>query len=379
MEKGIFESSHPHKVYYDNGLEGSLIDILHEKKDLNILIATNTSLADSAAIKKIKNILKHQNVVICSGLKAHSPRNDVIKVSRILRANSIDIIIGLGGGSVCDTLKVANIGASNEFDNIEDIDKLKTEQQLRAPQSKLIALPTTLSAGEFTCFAGITNEKLTAKEVFFNKHLPPSTIILDPWLTLDTPDRLFFGTGVRAIDHAVETWCSPEAAPTHAAMALSGFKILMQSLKQVKFNTQSQSPRRDCQIGAWLSVQGVTGGLDLGASHGIGHILGGSAGMPHGETSCVMLPHVLAYNFPATEKKQDELSKQIGNKEKKLNEAINELVSHLGLPTRLRDCNISKDLLPNLAKECLNDKWLKTNPIPLTDAAEIEKILLQAW
>ncbi|OUU75755.1 MAG: hypothetical protein CBC29_02180 [Methylococcaceae bacterium TMED69] len=379
MEKGIFESSHPHKVYFDDGLERSLNAILQGKKNLNILVATNTSLADSATIKQIKNILKHQTVFICDGLKAHSPRNDVIKVSKILRENKIDITIGLGGGSVCDTLKVANIGATNEFNNIEDIDRLKNEHQFRTPQSKLIALPTTLSAGEFTCFAGITNEKVPAKEVFFNRHLPPSVIILDPCLTLDTPDRLFFGTGIRAIDHAVETWCSSEAAPTHAAMALRGFKILMHSLKQVKLDKQSHTPRRDCQIGAWLSVQGVAGGLDLGASHGIGHILGGRVGMPHGETSCVMLPHVLAYNLSATEKRQDELSNQIGGKGKKLNEAISELVSQLGLPTRLRDCNISKELLSELAEECLNDKWLGTNPVPLTDATEIEKILLRAW
>ena len=101
--------------------------------------------------------------------------------------------------------------------------------------------------------------------------------------------------------------------------------------------------------------------------------------MPHGETSCVMLPHVLAYNLSATEKRQDELSNQIGGKGKKLNEAISELVTQLGLPTRLRDCNISKELLPELAEECLNDKWLGTNPVPLTDATEIEKILLKAW
>ncbi len=379
MKKGIFESSHPHIVYFENGLEQSLNNILQEKKNLNILVATNTSLADSAAMNKIKKILKHQKVFIVSGLKAHSPRNDVLKVSRVLRENDIDITIGLGGGSVCDTLKVANIGATNEFNDIEDINKLKTKQQFRGPQSKLVALPTTLSAGEFTCFAGITDEEVPAKEVFFNKHFSPSAIILDPWLTLDTPDRLFFSTGVRAIDHAVETWCSSDVAPTHAAMALHGFKILMLSLKQVKYDKQSHASRRECQIGAWLSIQGVAGGLDLGASHGIGHILGGSAGMPHGETSCVMLPHVLAYNLSATKKRQGELSRQIDIKDKKLNDAISELVSQLGLPTRLRDCNISRDQLFSLAKECLNDKWLETNPIPLTDAAEIERILLKAW
>ena len=60
MEKGIFESSHPHKVYFNDGLESSLNAILHGKKNFNILVATNTSLADSATIEQIKSILKHQ-------------------------------------------------------------------------------------------------------------------------------------------------------------------------------------------------------------------------------------------------------------------------------------------------------------------------------
>ena len=75
-----------------------------------------------------------------------------------------------------------------------------------------------------------------------------------------------------------------------------------------------------------LSVQGVAGGLDLGASHGIGHILGGSAGMPHGETSCVMLPHVLAYNFSVTAKRQGELSQQIEGRESYMKQLVDWLV-----------------------------------------------------
>ena len=287
--------------------------------------------------------------------------------------------IGLGGGSVCDTLKVANLGATNQFTKTEDIGNLKKTGHFNPPQTELIALPTTLSAGEFTCFAGITNQEIPAKDVFFNSLFPPSAVILDPWLTLDTPDRLFFSTGVRAIDHAVETWCSPHAAPTQAAMALRGFKMLMQSLGQVKSENQTTESRRNCQIGAWLSVQGVAGGLDLGASHGIGHILGGSAGMPHGETSCVMLPHVLEYNLSVTEDKQNELNKQLEGNHEKLSNAISKLVGQLGLPNRLRDCNIPRSLLSNLAKECLNDKWLETNPIPLTKTKDIKEILEKAW
>ena len=171
------------------------------------------------------------------------------------------------------------------------------------------------------------------RRFFFSKQLPPSVIILDPWLTLDTPDRLFFGTGVRAIDNTVETWCSFEKlTPTHATMALRGFKILMHSLEQVKSDKQSLKARRDCQIGAWLSVQGVAGGLDLGASHGIGHILGGSAGMPHGETSLRNASACLTYSSQSQQKDEVNLVNRLKEGGKSYMKQLVDWLVYLGYP-----------------------------------------------
>jgi maleylacetate reductase len=88
------------------------------------------------------------------------------------------------------------------------------------------AAPTTLSAGEFTSAAGVTDERGPVKRMFLYPRLLPDIVILDPEMTTQTPNRLFFSTGLRAVDHAVETWCSINPTPlSDASMLLASQKF----------------------------------------------------------------------------------------------------------------------------------------------------------
>src|SRR6202022_5000424 len=88
-------------------------------------------------------------------------------------------------------------------------------------------------------------------------------------------------------------------------------------------------------MGGWMSVVGSQTGVSRGGSHGIGHVLGGTAGVPHGYTSCVMLPHVLRFNHPVNAGKQARVSEALGQPEIPAADAVAELIAALGLPTRL--------------------------------------------
>ncbi|MGE3391981.1 MAG: iron-containing alcohol dehydrogenase, partial [Gammaproteobacteria bacterium] len=125
--------------------------------------------------------------------------------------------------------------------------------------------------------------------------------------------------------------------------------------------------------------QGVATGVDLGASHGIGHMLGGTAGMPHGETSCVMLPHVLRFNATVNGARQASLATAMGHPGENAAEIIQALVASLGLPGRLRDAGVPRDLLPRIADESMRDMWIPTNPRPIRDVAEVLALLEAAW
>ncbi|MGR9089844.1 MAG: iron-containing alcohol dehydrogenase, partial [Gammaproteobacteria bacterium] len=137
--------------------------------------------------------------------------------------------------------------------------------------------------------------------------------------------------------------------------------------------------RLACLIGAWLSIQGVATGVDLGASHGIGHVLGGTAGMPHGETSCVMLPHVLRYNESVNGERQAILAAAMGDPDTSAADQIQALVASLDLPGRLRDAGVGEEILPTIAEESMLDMWIPTNPRPIEGPQDVLPLLQAAW
>ena len=129
-------------------------------------------------------------------------------------------------------------------------------------------------------------------------------MILDPAVTVHTPEWLFLSTGIRAVDHAVEDICSIHPAPFSDGMSLHALRLLSRGLPAVKAAPGMWRLGWTASLGAWMSIMGAHNGVPMGASHGIGHVLGGTADVPHGYTSCVMLPHVLRFNEPVNAERQ---------------------------------------------------------------------------
>ena len=248
-----------------------------------------------------------------------------------------------------------------------------------SPSLPFISIPTTLSGSEFTPGAGITDERGPRKQVFVYPRNSADIVILDPEMTLKTPLHLFFGTGMKAVDHCIEGWCSINANPVADAYALHAAQLLISGLEKMAASPDDLQARLDCQAGSWLSVYGPASGVKQGASHGYGHALGGTAGMAHGETSCVMLPRILRYNAPVNNDRQAVIARALGRPETPLAEVVAELVKSLGLPSRLRDAGVSESVLEAVAKSADHDPLLKTNPIPITDPAEVRRVLHAAW
>lgn len=137
-------------------------------------------------------------------------------------------------------------------------------------------------------------------------------MVLDPEITLDTPEWLFLSTGIRAVDHAVEGFCARTANPYTDAQAARGLGLLLSGLAAVRANPDDVEARLECQMGAWMAMCPLASGVPMGASHGIGYVLGAAHGVPHGYTSCVMLPAVLRWNAELNRARQDELAGRVG-------------------------------------------------------------------
>jgi maleylacetate reductase len=248
---------------------------------------------------------------------------------------------------------------------------------------RTISIPTTLSAGEFSSFAGCTDvdtaDGVHRKESYASATMIPTSVILDPVATLATPEWLFLSTGIRAVDHAVEDLCAVNAQPMSDGASLHALRLLGRGLRACKADPADLAARLDCQLGSWMSMVGAQNGVTKGASHGIGHVLGGTAGVPHGYTSCVMLPHVLRFNAPVNAARQEWVAEALGRPGMPAADAVAELIAALGLPATLRAVGVRPDQLDIIAEGAMHDRCIPTNPRPIPGPATVRALLDAAW
>jgi alcohol dehydrogenase class IV len=234
---------------------------------------------------------------------------------------------------------------------------------------------TTLSAGEFSAIAGVTDEQRRFKELFRHPQIIPRAVVLDPAITLHTPEWLWVSTGIRAVDHCVEGICSGEANPYADAQALHGLALLTRGLPRVKANPVDLEARLDCQIGAWLSMGPLAGGVPMGASHGIGYVLGALFDVPHGYTSCVMLPAVMRWNKPANAERQALVAAAMGHAGEDAATVLDAFITGLGMPRSLRVVKVEPESFERIAEGAMDTPWVARNPRPIDGPAQVREIL----
>src|SRR5215831_8285726 len=352
------------------------------------VLASGTLASTTGTVDQLREVLGNRIAGVCAKIGAHTPRTDVVDAANAARAAGADLLVTLGGGSVTDAAKMVGLCLGNGVTTPERLDDFRarisadgTTQRpsVEPPGVRMIAIPTTLSAGEFSAGAGCTDTVRHVKESYSHPLMIPRTVILDPDASVHTPEWLFLSTGIRAVDHAVEDICSVNGQPISEGAAYHALRLLGKGLRAVKADPADSEARLECQIGAWMSMVGSQTGVSKGASHGIGHVLGGTAGVPHGYTSCVMLPHVLRFNHPVNSEKQARVSEALGQPGEPAAEVVAELISGLGLPTRLRDVGVKEDQLDLIAENSMHDRWIHTNPRKIDGPAVIRTLLDAAW
>jgi maleylacetate reductase len=352
------------------------------------VLASGTLARQTDLLAQLRGALGNRLVGVCAKIGAHTPRTDVVAAANEARAVRADALVTLGGGSVTDAAKMVGLCLGNAVSEPAQLDafsaRITPDGRIERPPTKppplrSIAVPTTLSAGEYTAFAGCTDTIRQVKESYGQALMMPRMVILDPAVTVHTPEWLFLSTGIRAVDHAVEDLCAINAQPLSDGTSMHALRLLSRGLRAVKRDPADLAARLDCQLGAWMSVVGSQNGVAKGASHGIGHVLGGTAGVPHGYTSCVMLPTVLRFNLNETAERQRWVSEAMGRPGMPAADAVAELVADLGLPATLRAVGVKAEQLDRLAEESMHDRWVLTNPRRIAGPAVVRQLLDLAW
>ena len=345
------------------------------------IVGSKSLYENTDEIAKAEQALGDRHAGTFVGIPAHSPRDSVVECAKQAAAAGADLLVTFGGGSVTDATKVVQICLKHEVFTVEGLDdyhaRIDTDgksfvPQFAGPDVRQMSVPTTLSGGEFNPLGGCTDHRRKVKQSYTHPDLVPVSVILDPAPTVHTPEWLWLSTGMRAVDHCVEGLCSQYLNPYAEGALLHGLKLLTKGLSAVKADPGDLEGRLDCQIGAWMSM---TGNIPKGLSHAIGHIMGGTCNVPHGYTSCVMLPAALAWNESVNGERQAAVAEAMGRPGDRASDVVADFIAGLGLPRSLGAVDVGEDQFDLIAQNTMHDRWTHTNPRKVAGPDDIKEVL----
>ncbi len=346
------------------------------------LMVSGTLNRQTDEIEKIRRALGSRCAGVFDAMPAHTPREAVIAAAKAAREADADLIVTVGGGSITDGAKAVQLCLANDITDIPEIDRIRVHKgvapEMQPPTVRQISVPTTIAGGEFSAIAGVTDRKTNVKQMLRHPLAVPRATILDPAITVHTPEWLFLSTGIRAVDHCVEAICSRETHPYADAQSVKGLAMLADALPRVKANPSDLDARMDAQLGTWLSMGALSAGVPMGASHGIGYVLGAAFNVPHGYTSCVMLPAVMRWNARDTAERQMIVAAAMGYPGHDAADVLDAFIRSLGMPRSLADVRVSPEHFDAIAEQAMRTNWIPRNPRKIESAADVRDILILA-
>lgn len=375
------------RVVYGQPAAAALKAEVERLERSRVFVITNRSLGKSDLLDGFASTLGDRYAGCFSGVTAHGPRQCVVDGAKAARAAGADLLVAIGGGSVIDAAKVMQLCLRHDIRDAAGLTAYtgrgRGEPSTRPVDAdrwlRVIAIPTTLSAAEFTWFGGASDPARGVKEAFGHPMMIPQVVIMDPQMTLDTPMHLLLTTGMKAVDHAAERLASLKSNPYNDAVSALALRELSSGLKAVHRDPSCLEARARVQYGAFMSMCGSAAGVPVGLGHAIGHALGAHCGVPHGETSCTLLPSVMRWNSASNPQRQMLISEALGRADGDAAQALAELVGGLGLPSRLQDVGVRRAAFAAIAEKAMGDILTKSNPRPVKTPRDIEEILEMAW
>jgi len=240
--------------------------------------------------------------------------------------------------------------------------------KIAAPTPAVIVIPTTAGTGSEVGRAALLTLSNGMKTAFISPKLIPTAVISDPNLTLGMPAWLTAASGMDAISHCVETYCSNKFNPVADAIALDG---LARGYRNIRKATRNGS---DIEARTEMLMSSLQGGLSLqkglGLVHSLSHPLGSlrNKHLHHGTLNAIFLPHVIAFNMDHCSEKGDTMAEVMSlSNRNELSNAFRNLIKELELPLSLSDIGVTKEDIESLVPVAFRDHCTATNPRPATE------------
>ncbi|MGH7763722.1 MAG: iron-containing alcohol dehydrogenase [Candidatus Dormibacteraceae bacterium] len=332
--KGVFNYSNPRVIHWGAGSLDQLgAELTRLKAHRVALMTTRSLLAEEHLVEAVCGAMGEAEAVVTVTVSQHAPLAQVDAALQEAAGAEVDGVVSFGGGSAIDAAKLMAVRLVDHHGHAEHA----------LPH---IALPTTLSAAELAAGAGYTNDA-GDKAGVRDPRLLADGVIYDAALTLATPIQLWLSTGIRALDHAVEGFLAEGEHPFSDVMALEAIHRLFDSLPRAKAAPLDLDVRTANQLAAWFSFT-LPGPSAGGLSHLMGKQIGARHGIPHGVTSCLLLPHVMRYIATRQPDRMAVLERWMGSNPA---DAVEKLIRSLELPRHIGDYGIGEPELRRAASE----------------------------
>lgn len=357
------------RLHFGEGVLALLGEVVKELGARRVLLVTTEGRLASDDGQRLVRHLGRSLVSTYAGVTAHLPTTEVEAAVRQARRDGVDGIVSFGGGSCMDLGKAV---------------VYFTEQHAGTPGASYadrpalphVSIPTTYSGAELTMFFGMTDERTRTKTGGGGPTCAPLAVLYDPVLTRSTPARVSAETALNALAHCVEASYATVRSPEAEAVALAGAARIVGALPLVVDDPDDLASRAALLEGAALAGRALQN-ASMGLHHGLAQLLGGRTGISHGLANALVLPHAIRFNQPAVPDELARVGAAMGDEADPAG-AVERLVARVGLPTRLRDCDVDEDDLVALAVLAPRNANVQRNPKPV-DEDDVRAILEAAW
>lgn len=360
---------------------GALSELGNEAKRLRIkraLLVTDRGLVQCGIANRIQEQAKRAGID-CRAFDRVDPNpieENVLEGAEQYQEENCDGVMGLGGGSPLDAAKAIRLRLTHPLPLDQYDDQAQGSERIGPNLPPMIAIPTTAGTGSEVGRSAVIILKATdRKTVIFSPYLVPSVAIADPELTLDLPPKITAGTGLDALTHNVEAYLAIGYHPMCDAIALGGTRLAVRHLPTAVREGKNLDARSHMMMSALMGAVAFQKGL--GVAHSLAHPLSSIASLHHGTANGVLLPHVLEFNRATCEERLRDLAEAMELPAARLSvpegstaaiHRIKQLLKEVGIPDRLSNYGITRQMIPSLAKKAMEDACRLLNPRPCSES-----------
>jgi alcohol dehydrogenase class IV len=365
----------PQRIVFGVGTLDRLADEIDAGGWTRTLLVTSPHYARAGVVDALATLLGDRLVASFTATAPHVPAAHVDTAIGLAQHHGAQAVIALGGGSPVGLAKAvahARTSASPEMPTVS------------------VAIPTTYSGSEMTPVFGVTRPQpdgSTRKVTVRDPRVPPRVVVYDPRLTCTLPPDLTASTGVNALAHGIEATYSRTRHPLSMAAALASIARIAHALPTCVLSGHDLAARTAMLEGAHLGGVALAT-VDMGLHHGTGHVLGGTAGVPHGVANCIVLPQAVRFNADACAAPLALVADAMGvPRAGRSDEAVahaladhlQTFIAQLGQPQRLREVGVAHEQLDLLADALLASAAVANNPKPIGTREAAYRYLEAMW